>query len=184
MAGRIFISYRREDAAGSAALLYEHLSRAFGESQVFMDVDNLMAGQRFDQQLEKALAECEVLIAVIGPRWLDLLKAKRAARERDYVREEITAALGRGVVVIPVTVERGTLPQQKELPQDIYALVFHQSQAISQEQRRRDIDWLWWNANAWMSCGSSFCCGSIPRSTITGITTTRRVSAAAISSRT
>jgi formylglycine-generating enzyme required for sulfatase activity len=139
MAGNIFISYRREDAAGSAALLYEHLSRAFGESNVFMDVDNVMAGQRFDQQLERALAECQIFIAVIGPRWLDLLKSKRVARERDYVHEEIAAALARGVVVIPVTVDRGTLPQQKDLPKEIQALVFHQQHIISQEQRRRDI---------------------------------------------
>jgi len=31
-----------------------------------MDIDQLLAGQRFDRELEKALASCEVLIAVIG----------------------------------------------------------------------------------------------------------------------
>lgn len=140
MAGNIFISYRREDAAGSAALIYESLSREFGEPNVFMDVDNVMAGQRFDQQLEKALAECEVFLAVIGPRWLDLLKTKQTTGERDYVREEITAALQGGVVVIPVTVDHGRLPQEKELPPEIQSLVFHQRHIISQEQRRRDIE--------------------------------------------
>jgi hypothetical protein len=45
-----------------------------------MDVDNLLAGQRFEQQLQKALAECEVFIAVIGPGWLDDLKAKQSQR--------------------------------------------------------------------------------------------------------
>ena len=38
---------------------------------VFMDVDNLFAGQRFDQELDKALTQCEVLVAVIGRNWMD-----------------------------------------------------------------------------------------------------------------
>jgi formylglycine-generating enzyme required for sulfatase activity len=140
MAGKIFISYRRDDAPGSAALVAEHLSRVFGAPSVFMDVDNILAGQRFEQELRTALAACDVFLAVIGPRWLDLLKAKRVARDRDYVREEIAAALARGVVVIPVTVERAGLPHQKELPSEIAALVSHQKHTISQEHRSRDLD--------------------------------------------
>jgi hypothetical protein len=109
---KIFISYRRDDAPGSAALLYEHLARAFGASNVFMDVDDVLAGKRFDQQLQSTLAACDIFLAVIGRRWLDLLKAKRAARQRDYVSDEIAAALARRVVVVPVLVERGTLSRR------------------------------------------------------------------------
>jgi hypothetical protein len=45
---KIFISYRRDDAPGMSALLYEHLARAFGAANVFMDVDDVLAGKRFD----------------------------------------------------------------------------------------------------------------------------------------
>ena len=76
-----------------------------------MDVDNLLAGQRFDRELEKALGETDVFIAVIGPRWMELL-GERASGERDYVREEIAGALKRGIVVIPVLVERTPLPRR------------------------------------------------------------------------
>ena len=71
--GKIFVSYRRDDAPGDARGIYERLGRSFGEGKVFMDVDQLLAGQGFDRELDKALAECDVLIAVIGSRWMDLL---------------------------------------------------------------------------------------------------------------
>src|SRR5437763_5007095 len=101
MAPKIFVSYRRDDVPGDARGIHESLSSVFGKSNVFMDVDNLLAGQRFDQELEKALAECDVLVAVIGPRWMDLLADRARSGERDYVRDEIAAALKRGIVVIP-----------------------------------------------------------------------------------
>ena len=41
-----------------------------------MDVDNLLAGQRFDIELAKALDACDVLIAIIGPRWMEQLKRR------------------------------------------------------------------------------------------------------------
>src|SRR5438045_1086829 len=100
MRGRIFISYRRDDAPGEARGVADRLARSFGKSNVFMDVDNLLAGQRFDRELEKALSRCDVLIAIVGPRWTGLLS--RANGDRDFVRDEITAALKREIVVIPV----------------------------------------------------------------------------------
>ena len=54
--GKIFVSYRRDDAPGDARSIYERLERSFGERNVFMDVDQLLAGQRFDRELDKALA--------------------------------------------------------------------------------------------------------------------------------
>ena len=60
MAGKIFINYRRDDARDMAARVRDRLAQAFGKSNVFMDVDNLMAGQRFDMELDKALAKTDV----------------------------------------------------------------------------------------------------------------------------
>ena len=37
----IFINYRRDDAAGFARSLYEHLDQEFKRGQVFMDVEAL-----------------------------------------------------------------------------------------------------------------------------------------------
>jgi hypothetical protein len=141
--GKIFISYRRDDAAGDARGIRDALARAFGKSNVFMDVDNLLAGQRFDKELEKALSQCDVLIAVIGPRWMELLPARAQASEGDYVRDEIAAALKRGIVVIPVRVgQEGKLPplpRRDELPDDIRNLLLHQRHDVTHERFRRDV---------------------------------------------
>jgi len=71
--GKIFISYRHEDAPGDARGIRDRVRDAFGAANVFMDVDRILAGQRFDLELKKALAKCDVLIAVIGSRWMELL---------------------------------------------------------------------------------------------------------------
>jgi len=139
MPGKIFVNYRRDDAKDMAARIRDRLAQTFGDANVFMDVDNLMAGQRFDRELEKALAQTDVFLAVIGPRWLDLLTERRASSERDYVREEIAGAVQRGVVVIPVLVERTLLSRAEALPEDIRDLVLHQTHEVAHARFGRDV---------------------------------------------
>jgi hypothetical protein len=84
-----------------------------------------------------------VLIAIIVPRWMDLLKTKSAGGERDYVREEIAEALKRKIVVIPVRVGRDgqmmPLPRPDDLPSDIRDLMLHQKYDVAHEHFGRDI---------------------------------------------
>jgi TPR repeat protein len=140
--GRIFISYRRGDAAGDARGVCERLERKFGKANVFMDVDKLLAGQRFDRELDKALTRCDVLIAVIGPRWMELLADHARGGNRDFVHDEIAAALKRDIVVIPVLIGREghmpSLPRQDDLPKDIRDLVQYQKHSIAHESFGRD----------------------------------------------
>ena len=140
--GKIFVSYRRDDAPGDARGIYERLGRSFGEGKVFMDVDQLLAGQRFDRELDKALAECDVLIAVIGSRWMDLLSDCTQHGKRDYVRDEIAAALQRDIIVIPVMMGREAnmplLPRAQDLPENIRDLVLYQKHNIAHESFGRD----------------------------------------------
>ncbi len=140
MAGKIFISYRRDDAKADARHVHDRLSKVFGSKNVFMDVDNLLIGQRFDQELDKALSRCDVFLAVVGPRWLEILNARIASKERDYVREEIAAALKRGAIVIPVLVDEAALPSPDDLPEDVRELVLYQAHAISHTRFGRDVD--------------------------------------------
>jgi hypothetical protein len=140
--GKIFVSYRREDAPGDARSIYDRLGRSFGEGNVFMDVDRLLAGQRFDLELDKALAKCDVLIAVIGSRWMDLLSEYARHGRRDYVRDEIAAALLRDIIVIPVMMGREAnmppLPLAEDLPENIRDLVLYQKHNIAHESFGRD----------------------------------------------
>lgn len=143
MAGKIFISYRRDDAAGDARGIRDALVAKYDPANVFMDIDNLLAGQRFDRELSKALDACDVLLALIGPRWMDQLTTRTQSGERDYVREEIAAALRRGIVVIPVRVglegRMPPLPRGADLPEDIRDLVLHQKHDVAHERFGRDV---------------------------------------------
>jgi hypothetical protein len=128
---------------GDARGIHEALIKAFGQNSVFMDIDNLRAGQRFDRELTKALDTCQIFIAIIGPRWIDLLNSRIEMLERDYVREEIAAAVTRGITVIPVRVGREgdmpLLPKREKLPQDIRDLVLHQKHDVAHERFGRDV---------------------------------------------
>jgi hypothetical protein len=135
----IFISYRRDDERASAARIRDHLASTFGSTNVFMDVDNLLAGQRFDKELETVLAQTDCLLAVIGSRWLELLRHREASGEPDYVREEIANGLNRGIVMIPVLIDDANLPRTEELPDDIRNLVLYQKQQVSHERFGSDV---------------------------------------------
>jgi hypothetical protein len=121
VASGVFISYRREDAPGHTGRLYDRLSQRFGEARVFMDVDSIDIGVDFVTALMNAVESSEVVLVIIGPRWIE-------ARERlddpnDYVRVEIQAALERDVRVVPVLVHGGRLPSAEELPEPLQPLV-------------------------------------------------------------
>jgi hypothetical protein len=144
MAGKIFVNYRRDDDPSAAARIRDGLAARFGTSNVYMDVDSLLAGQRFDEELAKALAQCDVVIAVVGARWMELLKVRRASGEFDYVREEIAEALRRKLVVIPVRVGREgnmpPIPRIDELPRNIREIVLHQKHDVTHERFARDME--------------------------------------------
>ena len=55
MAGNIFINCLREDAAGDARGIYDRLTGQFGKSNVLMDVDNLLAGERSGNCRERVI---------------------------------------------------------------------------------------------------------------------------------
>jgi hypothetical protein len=136
--GKIFLNYRRADAKAEAARLNDRLVAVFGTENVFMDVDTLLAGERFDLKLEEALKEADVFLAIIGSRWMDFLIERAKSGDRDFVREEIAAALARGIIVIPVLMDEAQLPGQETLPSDIRNLVLHQKYNLKHESFNRD----------------------------------------------
>ena len=140
MAIKIFINYRREDASAQAARLRDRLAarEAFGDANVVMDVDYLLPGQRFEDEIKRALSDANVFLTVIGPRWAALLTERAASGERDFVREEIAGALARGIIVIPVLMDGAPLPRAAELPEDIRGLLAYHKHEITHETFGRD----------------------------------------------
>jgi hypothetical protein len=116
---RVFISYRRDDSAGYAGRLSDQLSERFGADHVFRDVVDIAPGVDFVRALDDAVSTCDVLVAVIGARWLgpgDATGRRRLDDPADYVRRELAAALSRGIRVIPVLIERAAMPSETDLP--------------------------------------------------------------------
>src|SRR3954451_4419686 len=108
MPSRIFISYRRDDAASDAGRLADHLSRRFGKDRIFLDVDTIQPGADFVQVLHTSLEQTAAVLVVIGSRWLSAAApdgARRLDTPGDFVRLEVEAALGRTVPVVPVLVQ-------------------------------------------------------------------------------
>jgi hypothetical protein len=139
---RIFVSYRREDTAYPAGWLFEQLADHFGRDQVFKDIDSIELGQDFVEEITDAVGTCDVLLALIGDRWLTLTDAsgrRRLDNPNDFVRIEIEAALARKVRVIPILVAGATMPDESELPPSLAKLVRRQALELSPARFAFDV---------------------------------------------
>ena len=72
MGKAIFINYRRKDELGFADSIYQRLVKEFGDDQVFRDQDGIPAGHDFERVLNEQVEACDVLVAVVGPKWLEI----------------------------------------------------------------------------------------------------------------
>jgi hypothetical protein len=139
----VFLSYRREDSRADAGRLYDRLSAHFGAASVFMDIDDIAAGENFVEKLKHTLNQCDVLLLVIGPRWHSITDDEGRPRlfsPNDFVRLEVQSALERGIGLIPVLVGGARMPERGELPSQLAAVVLHQSIQISDERFHEDVD--------------------------------------------
>jgi hypothetical protein len=143
MAGKIFINYRRDDSIGTAGRLHDRLVRDLGRDNVFMDVDDIPAGADFVDYLNGQVSGCSMLLAVIGPLWLEAKDdsgRRRLDNPTDYVRVEIAAALARNIPVAPVLVDGARIPKADELPDDLKPLARRNAIEVRNAQFSRDAD--------------------------------------------
>ena len=139
--GRIFVNYRRGDTAYAAGWLYDRLAERFG-SQVFKDVDSIEPGEDFVEKITHAVASCDVLLALIGDRWLTITEAdgtRRLDNPDDFVRLEIEAGLTRDVRVIPILVAGTSMPDASDVPASLAKLVRHQALVLSPSHFNADL---------------------------------------------
>jgi hypothetical protein len=145
MAQRIFISYRRDDSRGYAGRLQGDLSRRYSEEHVFRDIE-IPPGADFGEYITSLVDKCNVVLAIIGPGWLDARNRegeRRLDNPDDWVRLEIERALARdGVEVIPVLVDGARLPPREELPPSMLALRRRNAFEISDRRWDYDVDQL------------------------------------------
>jgi photosystem II stability/assembly factor-like uncharacterized protein len=122
-ASMIFISYRRADTQQAAGRIRERLAERYGAENIFLDIDTIATGQRFLDAITRALARSDVLLMVIGARWTDEQNGPRLFDPADAVRLEIETAKGSGVTIIPVLLDRASVPAVDQVPQSLHSLL-------------------------------------------------------------
>jgi hypothetical protein len=123
---KIAISYRRSDSSAITGRIFDRLAAHYGQESVFMDIDNIPFGVDFRSHIRAVLQQTEVLIVVIGPRWLgaDAAGTVRMSQESDPVRAEVEAALAQKLPLIPVLVDGAKMPHSAELPASLNEFAF------------------------------------------------------------
>lgn len=125
---KVFLSYRRSDSAEMCDRIYNKLVEHFGKDAVFKDIDSIPLGADFQQYIEQSVAQCAVMLVIIGPAWLTVANAdmmRRLDDPADPVRLEIEAALRQGIHVIPIAVDGAGIPLPEHLPPSLQPLVRH-----------------------------------------------------------
>jgi hypothetical protein len=108
-----------------------------------MDVDTIKPGVDFVHAIETSVGSCDVLVAVIGKRWLtasDEEGKRRLDDPEDLVRLEIATALKRRIQVIPVLVDGASMPQSSDLPENLNALVRRSALEVSNSRFKADAE--------------------------------------------
>ena len=122
----LFLSYRRDDfnkyAPGLVRNVHDRLELHYGRGHVFMDIDAIPPGANFVTYIGSWVAKADVLLAVIGPQWAEIIE-ERQDDPRDFVRIEIEAALRRGIPVVPVLMGGARMPAARSLPEGLADLV-------------------------------------------------------------
>lgn len=132
----VFISYRRNEAAAYARGLYDRLAARFGRGRVFLDVENIGWGDDFVEAITSAAESCVVMLALISRQW------SRGAQAQldDYVRLEVAKALGRKIRVIPILIQGASMPDPKDLSEDLSPLLRRNALTLSDTRWERDVE--------------------------------------------
>jgi hypothetical protein len=140
---KIFINYRREDTSGYAGRIFDSLAQEFEESNIFIDVTKINTGTDFTKAITQSLDLSSYFLILVGDTWLnckDSLGKRRLDNPDDFVRKEISLAIQRKIIIIPVLVEDAKMPSATDLPEDIKEMCKWQAIEITDSRWKYDID--------------------------------------------
>ncbi|MBP2321584.1 hypothetical protein JOF56_001969 [Kibdelosporangium banguiense] len=140
--GGVFVNYRTGDGDWAATFISRELAAEFGSANVFFASKSIRVGEDFVIRILDRLRQCEVFLAVIGPRWLtatDRNGRPRLDNPEDWVRREILAAFRGGLRVIPVFLDGTPALNEADLPDDIKMLARCQYLRLHHRNDDRDI---------------------------------------------
>jgi TPR repeat protein len=132
---RIIISYRREDSGVITGRIFDRLVAQYGREAIFRDIDDVPFGVDFREHISRVINESDIVLAIIGPRWLGPRGAQnRLNNEADPVRVEIEIALRNSVPLIPLLVLRAAMPQASQLPESLRDFAYRNALQVDAEQ--------------------------------------------------
>lgn len=129
---KIFVCYRR-DQIGWTRSIYERLERDFGSEHLCMDVEAMVPGRDFEEQIFESLRQCFAIVVVIGPDWMTVPEGSEQPRlfdRHDYVHLEIFSALAQDITIFPVLVDGAQMPSQAALPANLRSFARKHARAI------------------------------------------------------
>ncbi|WP_322754048.1 toll/interleukin-1 receptor domain-containing protein [Frankia sp. Cas3] len=138
---RIFVNYRGTGSAW-AVLLDRELSARFGPDNVFRASRSIRPSEDFADRILETVRRSSVLLAIIGPDWLDVRSpdgTRRIDDEKDWVRREIAEALAWNVAIIPVLVDDVPRPVAAELPPELARLARCQYLRLNHRNAEYDL---------------------------------------------
>ena len=144
---KIFLSYRRADSISATGRLHEYFVDAFGDENIFKDVEKIPPGVDFRDFLNDAVTNCDILLAIIGQQWVGIQDAqgnRRLDDENDFVRLEVASALADdSITVIPILVEGAAPPSADQLPEPLKNLAYRNAFSVRNDPDfRRDAQTL------------------------------------------
>ena len=136
---KIAISYRRADSQDITGRIFDRLVQRFGKKSIFRDIDSIRPGIDFRDQIEETLQKSDVLLAIVGPKWVGHARGGEARidNEADPVRTEVATALRRKIPLVPILVGGTKMPTTRQLPDDIKAFAFRHAVIVDSG---RDFD--------------------------------------------
>jgi tripartite-type tricarboxylate transporter receptor subunit TctC len=143
MLSKVFLSYRREDSTAYAIAVHDRFMRRWGADRVFWDIDSIRPGDDFGSTIDDTLAQCCVIVTLIGTRWLDVTDdtgRRRLDDPSDFHRLELERALERQVRIIPALVGGARMPRADQLPESLKALARRNAVDISDTRFNFDVE--------------------------------------------
>ena len=133
---KIAVSYRRNDTRWLTPRICEHLENRFGAGNIFLDIDRIPIGADFRRHIIQTMESCDILVAVVGPRWLERDDSGDLENEADWVRLEISTALKRDIPVVPLLIDGTKMPKASQLPEEIRDFAYKQAGTFNSEDFR------------------------------------------------
>lgn len=115
----VFINYRRRDEAYAAALLDEKLSRTIGPEAIFRASRSIRAGQDYEAAILAAIAECQVMLVIVGQNWPGRAGFTTTDPREDWVQREITEAFEQDLHVVPILLSGVDRIVEDDIPETV-----------------------------------------------------------------